>query len=323
MKKSLSVSFLFIFLLLSVNGQSVSNYSYALDNGINVKIEHGWNHVWVQQTFDVLKDADKGEPIDVIIRVLGDLKSSSSFKLLGQGKEVRTADATAGTYNLKLTFKLSGKPGTLSFVVNNVTVKPKTKTTVSVTLYDYQINIAETPGSLKGLSGYESNVVSYNGSSDARPVQGAFTFYAKGKHDAKISPDEATSETKGKIKPGTYDVLIALSISGQKHMVWLENFTIKPDVTYKVAANLNAGAVSYSGINKDARILHMYPAGASAKQDKPVPDPSKEIISLENIFTYNPCAPGSYDVLIEYGKGTKYEWKKNVLVQSKIRTEIK
>jgi hypothetical protein len=323
MKKLLSVSFLFIFLLLSVKGQTVTNYSYALDNGVNVKIEHGWNHVWVNQTFDVLKDEDKGVPIDVSIRVLGDLKASTSFKLLSQGKETRTAGAAAGNYDLKLTFKLSGKPGTLSFVITNVTIKPKTKTTVSVTLYDYQINIAEAPGSLKGLSGYESNVVTYNGSSDAKPLQGVFTFYEKGKRDAKITPDEITSETKGKIKPGTYDVLITVAISEQKHMIWLENFTVKPDISYKITANLNAGMITYSGVNKDAKVFHMYPAGTAAKQTKPAPDPSKEIISLENIFTSNPCAPGSYDVLIEYGKGARYEWKKNILIQSKLRSDIK
>jgi hypothetical protein len=323
MKKLLILSFFFTCLFFSVKGQTVSAYSYALDNGVNIKIEHGWNHVWVSQAFDVLKDADKGEPIDVNIRVLGDLKSSTSFKLLSQGKEVRLAGASPGSYDLKLTFKLSGKPGTLSFVVNNVTVKPKTKTTVSVTLYDYQINIAETPGSLGGLSGYESSVVSYNGSGDVRPLQGVFTFYAKGKHDAKLTPDAAAGDTKGKIKPGTYDILLTIGVSKQKHLVWFENITLKADVTYKITTNLNAGLVSYSGVNKDAKALHLYPAGTAAKQaGKAVLDPASEIISHENVFTPNPCAPGSYDVLVEYGK-SKFEWKKNILIQSKIKTDVK
>ena len=58
--------------------------------------------------------------------------------------------ATPGTYDLKLTFKLSGKPGTLSFVVGNVLIKPQTKTSVTITLYDYQISIAESPDPSKG-----------------------------------------------------------------------------------------------------------------------------------------------------------------------------
>jgi hypothetical protein len=323
MKKLLFISIFCYCVLLSAKGQTVANYSYVLDNGINVRVERGWNHVWVQQAFDVLKEGDKGDPIDVVIRVLGDLKSSSSFKLLSQGKEVRTAGAAPGTYDLKLSFKLSGKPGTLSFIVNNVIIKPKTKTTLTVTIYDYQVNIAEAPGTLKGLSGYESSVISYNGSVDTKPNTGVFTFYAKGKHDAKITPDEATSDIKGKIKPGTYDVLITIGISGQKHDLWLENFTLKQDVNYKIVANLNAGVVIYTGGNKEVRSLHMYPAGTSAKQTgKPAPDKTKEIIIHESVGITNPCAPGSYDVLLEFGKGAKYEWRK-VSVQSKQRADIK
>jgi hypothetical protein len=324
MKKLLSVSILCYFIMLSIKAQTVANYSYLLDNGVNVKIEHGWNHVWVQQAFNAFKEGDKGDPIDVNIRVLGDLKSSSSFKLLSQGKEVRTTGAVPGNYDLKLSFKLSGKPGTLSFVLNNIIIKPKTKTSVSVTLYDYQVNITETPGTLKGLSGYESNVVSYNGSVDTKPNLGVFTFYAKGKHDTKIAPDEATSETKGKIKAGTYDVLITIGISGQKHELWLENFLLKPDISYRIVTNLNAGVIIYSGGNKEVKALHMYPAGTSAKQTgKPAPDKTREIVSHENVGLTNPCIPGSYDVLLEFGKGVKYEWRKNILIQSKIRTDIK
>ena len=54
--------------------------------------------------------------------------------------------AAPGTYDMKLSFKLSGKPGTLSFMVGNVIIKPNTKTNVSITLYDYQIAITEISG---------------------------------------------------------------------------------------------------------------------------------------------------------------------------------
>jgi hypothetical protein len=308
---------------LVVNGQSYSNYTYVLDNGINVKVEHGWRNVWVQQTYEALKEGDQANPLAVNIRVLGDLKLSSSFKLLSGAKEVRMQGAAPGTYDLKLTFKLSGKPGTLSLVVNNVVIKPKTKTLLSVTLYDYQVNMTEAPGTLKGLSSYESSVNSYKGSADTKPITGVFSFYAKGKHDAKITPDEATSETKGKIKAGTYDVLITIGISGQKHELWLENFVMKPDVSYKLAANLNCGTIIYTGVNKEVKALHMYPAGTAAMQTgKPAPDKTKEIINHENITTTNPCAPGSYDVLLEYGKGAKYEWRKNITIQSGLRKDI-
>ena len=321
MKKTLLALCLISCLFLSVKSQTVSNYAYLLDNGIIVKIEHAWNHVWVQQTYDAVKEGE--QPISVNIRVLGDLKLSSAFKLLSGGKEVKMQGLAPGTYDVKLTFKLSGKPGTLSFVVNNVVTKPKTKTTLTVTLYDYQVNIAETPAISNGLSSFESSVNSYKGSVDTNPVKGVFTFYAKGKHDAKIAPDEAASETKGKIKPGTYDVLISIGISGQKHDLWLENFAMKANVSYKISTNLNAGVIVYSGGNKEVKEFHLYPAGTAAAQAKPAIDKTKEIINHENITMTNPCAPGSYDLLLEYGKGAKFEWKKGITIQSGVRTDIK
>jgi hypothetical protein len=308
-------------LILSVKGQTVSNYSYLLDNGINVRTEHGWSHVWVQPTYDAIKEGD--QPLAVNIRVLGDLKLSSTFKLISGGKEVKMQGVAPGTYDLKLTFKLSGKPGTLSLVVNNVVIKPKTKTSLGITLFDYQVNITEAPAAFKGLSSYESTVNSYKGSVDTNPNKGVFTFYAKGKHDAKIAPDEATAETKGKIKPGTYDVLISIGISGQKHELWLENFTMKADVSYKISTNLNAGVIVYTGGNKDVKKLHLYPAGTATTQTKPAIDKTREIINHENITMTNPCLPGSYDVLLEYANGSKFEWKKGISIQSGVRTDVK
>lgn len=324
MKKSLFVLAIQSVIILSLQGQTVSNYSYKLDNGIIVKTEHCWNHVWVQQTYEALKFGDQAPPLNVNIRNLGDLVSGSTYKLLSAGKEVKVQGAVPGSYDLKFTFKLSGKPGTLSFIAGNIIIKPKTKTTVSVTLYDYQVMIAETSGTMQGLSGYGSDVNSFKGSADQNPYHGVFSFYAKGKHDIKITPDEATGETKGKIKPGTYDILITIVISGQKHEVWLENFVMKPDVSYKIAINLNGGIIVYKGGNKDVKAMQLYPAGTAVQQtDKPAPDKTREIISYDNITLTNACPPGSYDVLLSFGKGIKYEWRKSIMVQTGMRAEVK
>jgi len=323
MKKLLLLLSVLLFMILSLKGQPVTNYTYLLDNGINVKTAHCWNHVWVQQTYDALKPGDQATPLSVNIRTLGDLISSSAYKLQSAGKEVKLQGVAPGTYDLKLTFKLSGKPGTLSFVVGNIVIKPKTKTSVSVTLYDYQILIAEAPGTNNGLSSYESNVNSYKGSIDQNVNRGILSFYAKGKHDAKITPNDATSETKGKIKPGTYDILISIAISGQRHEVWLENFLMKPDVNYKIGTNLNGGVILYSGVMNDAKTISLYPAGTAAQQGgKATPDKTREIISYDNIRLTSSCPPGSYDALVNFG-GTKYEWRKSIMVQTGVRSEVK
>jgi hypothetical protein len=320
MKTLLSFLVFQVFLVLSLNAQPVSDYSYKLDNGIIVRTERCWSQVWVQQGYADLSAADKS-PLAVDIRTLGDLISGSSFKLLSGGKEVKMQGAAPGTYDLRLTFKLSGKPGTLSFVVGNVVIKPKTKTTVSITLYDYQIMIAETSAPMNGLAAYESIINRCKTNTVQDVYFGLPTFYRKGAHDKAIAPDEATSNVKGKIKAETYDVLITIGISGQTHKVWLENFALKPDTRYVITTNLNAGGITYAG-SSDVKAMHLYPAGTAAKQTGP-PTPQKNIetIVYDKANILHCCSPGTYDVLLSYG--SKYEWKKNIAVSTGVKTEVK
>jgi hypothetical protein len=310
-------------IILSLQSQPVSNYVYKLDNGINVKSEHCWNQVWVQQSYTPMNEGDKTSPLTVNIRALGDLISGSEFKLLSAGKEIKIQGASPGTYDLKLSFKLSGKPGNLGFLVSNIVIKPKTKTAVSITLYDYQILLEEKQASLNGLAQYESDVNRCKSHTVQEGYYGIPTFYEKGKHDKAITPDQAEGNTKGKIKPGTYDVLISIKISDQTQKVWLENFQMKPDISYKLAINLNAGGIIYTGGNKDVKSLLLYPAGTAAKQTKPEPLKNLEIISYDNVTIANCCSPGTYDVLLKFAKDSKYEWRKNIAITTGVRTEVK
>jgi hypothetical protein len=309
--------------IFSLQAQPVSDYSYKLDNGINVKTEGCWNMVWVQQSYTALAAGDQA-PLVVNIRTLGDLISGSAFKLYKSGKEAKMQGAAPGTYDLRLSFKLSGRPGTLSFVVGNIIIKPKTKTSVAITLYDYQILIEETKASLKGLSSYETRVNRCKSNTIQDLYFGMPTFYTKGMHDKSIPPAESSGKTSGKMKPGTYDLLISIGISGQTHKVWLENFIMKPDISYKISTNLNAGGISYTGGNKDIKAMHLYPAGTASRQKgNPVPVKNLETISYSNMAVTNCCSPGTYDVLLNFKDGAKYEWRNNIVVQTGSNTEIK
>jgi hypothetical protein len=309
-------------LIISLNGQTVSNYTCKLDNGIVIKTEKCWNQVWVSQTFVPANPADKA-PLAINLRVLGDLTSGSSFKLISSGKEVKLQDAKPGTYNMQLIFKLSGKPGTLSFDIDNISIKAGSKTNLSVTLYDFQFQIQETAGSQSGLSAYELKVNRFRGNVEDNPLYGVPSLYIKGKHDAPVTPDKVVSNKAGKIKPGTYDMAISLGISGHTQRIWLENFTMKQDVSYVVTANLNAGIITYSGTNKDVTAMHLYPAGTSARQSgNPSPDKNLELIKCDNQFLTCACPPGSYDVLLNIKNGSKYEWRKNLVVQTGARTGV-
>ena len=324
MKNIISLFVLLTLMILNLQAQPVSNYTYKLSNGVNVKSERCWNQVWVQQSYVAMKDGDKTSPLSVNIRALGDLISGSEFKLLSSGKEVKLQGVAAGTYDLKLNFKLSGKPGTLSLVVGNIQIKPKTKTAVSVTLYDYQILIEEKPESLKGLAGYESLVNRWKGYSIQDIYNGIPSLYEKGKHDKPFPPDEQSGNTKGKIKSGTYDVLISIGISGQTHKVWLENFQLKSDINYKISINLNAGGIIYAGNNKNVKGMFLYPAGTATKQTgTPAPVKNQETINYDKVTVANCCSPGTYDVLLKIGDGPKYEWRKNIAITTGLKTEVR
>ena len=324
MKHIISIFVFQMVLLFAIQAQPVSDYVYKLANGINVKMERCWNQVWVQQSYSTMNEGDKTSPLTVNIRALGDLISGSEFKLFSGGKEVKIQGAAPGTYELKLSFKLSGKTGTLSFVVGNVVLKPKTKTNVSVTLYDYQIMIEENQMALNGLAQYESLVNRCKSHTVQDIYYGIPAFYEKGNHEKAITPDQSSGNTKGKIEPGTYDVLISIAISDQTHKVWLENFQLKPDISYKVSVNLNAGGIVYAGGNKDVKEMLLYPAGTAMKQTgNPQPVKNLETISYENVTIANCCSPGTYDVLLRFAKDSKYEWRKNIAISTGVRTEVK
>lgn len=323
MKKQFSVLLIMSLLVIPVKAQKVTEYNYKLDNGIVIKTERCWNQVWVQQSFSPLTAADKS-PLSISMTALGEIKAAVSFKLISAGKEVKLQDAKPGTYDLKLSFKLSGKPGTLSFIANNIEIKDKTKTSVSITLYDYQILIDEIPTPASGLASYETLVIK----SKNNPVQdlyfGVPTFYAKGNHEAPVTPDEAASNTKGKIKSGTYDVLVTINIGNQSQKIWFENFTFKGDIKYKITTNLNSAIISYTGGNKDVKAIHLYPAGTSAKQSgNPAPVKNLEIIKYDSPAALNSCSPGSYDILLNFKDGAKYEWRKNIAATTGVRAEVK
>lgn len=324
MRTFISVLILVAVFSLQISAQPVSNYSYKLNNGITVKTEKTWSQVWVQQSYSEMAAGDKTSPVSVNIRTLGSLISGSEYKLMSGGKEVKMQGVASGTYDLRLTFKLSGEPGNLSFIIGNIIIKPKTKTNIDLTLYDYQVMIDDAPASINGMSSYETDIDRCKTHTIQDIYFGIPTFYEVGKHDKPLNLAKVESNIKGQIKPGTYDVLISIGISTQTHKVWLENFILKADTKYKVTINLNAGGIQYTGGNKEVTAIHLYPAGTSSKQTgTPAPNKSLETISYENVSVANCTSPGVYDVLLNYGKGKKYEWRKNIAVTTGNKTDVK
>jgi hypothetical protein len=311
-------------IVLTLKAQKVSNYTYHFDNGINVKMEQCWNQVWVSQTFEAMKTSDQTPPLAINARTLGNLTSGSTFKLFSSGKEIKLQGIKSGTYSLKQTFKLAGKPGTITFDIDNVIIKPQTKTTLSIVLYDYQILIEEKPENHSGQTSYVSKVERYKGNAELNPTCGVLTFYEKGKHDKPVASSGGTPGKNGNVKTSAYDVLITLGAPGRQQKIWLENFLMKPDVIYNITTNLNAGVIEYLGGNREVKAIHLYPAGIADKQKgSAAPDKNLEMMKCENQDAASACPPGTYDVLLNFNDGKKYEWRKNIVVTPGSRSQVK
>lgn len=315
---------IFIFLILSsvmimsLQAQSVSNYTFKLDNGITVKMENCWNHVWVSQAFEALKPGDAA--VTLSPRTLGELTASPVFKLMSSGKEVKALGAKPGTYTMKVSFKHTGKPGTISFDIDNVTVKAQSKTVISVIIYDYQVNIDEKPGTQGGLAAFTSQVDRYKGIVEQSAHCGVPSFFSPGKHDTPLQPDEIKGKT-GKIKPGSYDLLLTLGTSARPQKIWLENFVMKPNTDYKITINLNAGVVEYAGTSREVKAVQMFPAGTADRVKGAVPDKNMEVVRCEGLGSTIPCPPGTYDAFLN--SATKPEWRKGIVVKTGSRTQVK
>ena len=311
-------------MFLALQAQTVSNYTYHFDNGINVKMEQCWNHVWVSQSFEPAKTPDQSPPLIFNVRTLGTLTSGSTYKLLSSGKEVKLQGIKPGTYTLKENFKLSGNPGSVAFDIDNVVIKPQTKTILTIVLYDYQITTGNKAENHKGLAAYDSKVERYRGNQDLNPSCGVVTFYEKGNHNKPVAPEGAAPSRSGSVKPGTYDVMLTLGTAAQPQRIWLENFTMKPDFSYTITTNLNAGVIEYVGGNRDVKAIQLYPAGTADRQKgNAAPDKTLEIMKCENQTTANTCPPGTYDVLLNLKNGARYEWRKNIAVSTGSRAQVK
>jgi hypothetical protein len=79
MKKIIIMLMLNALVILALKAQNVTNYTYKLDNGISVRMEQCWNHVWVSQAFEAVKASDQTSPLVINPRTLGYLTSGSTL----------------------------------------------------------------------------------------------------------------------------------------------------------------------------------------------------------------------------------------------------
>ncbi|MRR09959.1 hypothetical protein EG831_07800 [bacterium] len=309
----------------AAGAQTVTNYSYKLDNGIKVVTERGWNWCRATQSFANQERPGPTGSLTVAVSAVGDLIAGSEVKVLKAGAEVDPATLAPGSYDLRVACPLSSATkGTISFDVAGVAVKPGMDTRVAVSLHDVQVAVDEKPEQRKGLAYYETKTNRYQGNWEQNGNWSLPRFYAPGDHKAKIAPDEPGGDYYGKIKPGTYDICLDIFTRAGGHLIWLENLSLKPDAGHRIVTNLNAAEVAYTGGKFEVKMLHFYPAGTAAKtKGKPRTDKRTERFAIEGPDHVTPCPPGTYDVLVDFSYGLRYEWRTGVTLEVGRKAEIK
>lgn len=324
MKKfSLIICFLFL-LVYAAFSQKVSGYNYALANGVIVKMENTWSNVRAQLSYDTIGVAKGKVALEVKLKWVGNLVSDYTYAVFDNAGKVTNEKFLPGNYRVAFDVKLVEGVGKLSFEVKDVIVKPDRRTVLQVDIYDYLITVREEPSPMKGLSYYESKVNRYKDNWEQNRNWAKPAFYMPGQHEKRIDPDQPMGDYYGKIKPGTYDLLLNMEISGKLQKIWLTNFTMKPDVRYHITTNINGGEIAYTGGDYEVKILYLYPAGTAAKQKGKVQrNVPLEIIGYEPATGVFAAPPGKYDVMLNYGHGIKYEWRKGVQITTGKKTEVK
>lgn len=95
-------------------------------------------------------------------------------------------------------------------------------------------------------------------------------------------------------------------------------------MSYYITTNINGGEIAYAGGDYEVKILYLYPAGTAAKQKGKVQrNVPLEIIGYEPATGVFAAPQGKYDVMLNYGHGIKYEWRKGLKITTGKKTEIK
>lgn len=325
MKKQIFTAvFLILFLLIASEGwgQEISNYSYQLLTGERVKMEKGWKEAAVSQVFDSLT-GNKNSNFSIVIKTAPVIAGNTSFVVMQGEKARKESFLKSGNYTLRVVHQLNNKGGRISFDIYPLKIQDKMETHLLVNLSDYGISITRKGRPSGGMGYYQTGVFA---GGQQNGVSTYPYFYAPGNHSVKINPFETMGDYYGKIKPGTYDLLtlIELNMTGFTHRLWLENFRINGDSSYVIQWNLGAAEIRYIGNNYEVKQLILYPQGtAKQKTGKIQRRKELEVLAIERPSSFTFCPPGTYDVLLDFGSGSKFEWRENVKCKAGERTEVR
>lgn len=297
--------------------RSVTDYRYALENGIEVVTDHGWNFVFVYEQTEEFDDEQKAELKLEARSVAGMLAGKNTFELMtsdGQrtaGLEGRPGvyHVDPGAYSAACTLPLEDGKGEISFHIEDIKAVAGESTTLSAVFNEVGIELAEEADAKGGLATYGALSRIHDGERGPTIYP---HMYRSGSHDDELDPAESINDQTHRIAPGTYDLFLEMDIScaGFKYRIWLNGIELKKDTRTNVTVNLHGSEIevrSASGNRPD--MIHFYRKGA-ANEIGLEEDKDLELYSIEGPGCA--CPAGTYDILLNYGYGERYEWKKSV-----------
>lgn len=337
----LKIIAIFIF-LLSLAGNpalfslNISDYSYQLNNGIRVITENGWKKAEVVQEFT--NDADLSTnrgAVRIHFNFIGDLvdmnpditlfaasKPKSNLKKLSAG--IRSEELTKGKYTASVKFPLQGQNGTLSFKITDIPVKENAVTVLNMTINDIQLVVDEQPGDGWKLTQYQFVTFWAKDKMEGGGYTGYPTVFKAKEHYQMITPVEIESDTKAKMRPGSYDFYLDTDISKARYRYtcWIENVKMESNKTYQFKFNLNGSRVRTGIADDNPKQIGFYPTGTAATQ-KPRENKKLMLYTVVEPWKSAICPTGTYDVLLSFDYGARNEWRTNVVFNYGEETVVK
>ncbi len=306
-----------LFFVVNTAAQSISDYHYALENGIEVVTDNGWNFVFISEQTEEFDNENQAELKLNAYSVADMLAGENTFELMAsEGQPAACLEGQPGvyhidpgTYSAVCTLPLKGNKGTISFKISNIQVEKAQSTTVSAVFNEVSIDITEEEKAKGGLAAYSAFSEIYAGERGPTIYP---HIYNPGSHSQRLEPAESINDQTHRIAPGTYDLFLEMDIScaGFGYEIWLNGIELKEGIRTNVTVNIHGSEIevrSASGSRPD--MIHFYREGAAGKiglkEDKDL-----ELYSIEGPGCE--CPAGTFDILLNYGYGERYAWAKSI-----------
>jgi hypothetical protein len=350
-KQTFMVLSLLAMLAAGLSAQKIASYSYASADGLAVRMEKTWAGANVSQVF-----SESETPAGAASRVLFEIDWKAEISAISQEIWLSNAKGAlvdrpvpgkpskalpAGSYNAAVVVNY-GEWGLARFNLTGIVLKPapaaaraaagakrapSARSTLTTLKLDFNlplVKFSKKPTPLQGLARYESVTWWAPGKRDGAGYIGRPSLFPPGVKDPhkRLKP-QVGAEQWGAVKPGSYDLLLSVEFgrSGQGSEIRIPGMKLLPNFDLRVDLVLNGSAILVKGETVPPTI-RFYPPGTAGKARKPAGAPGQALWSIDDPGTKTVCPPGDYDILYDYEKENRIEWRPGVRLEAGSLVEL-